>query len=197
MGPKLSRILVILWLLRQEFAQKEIGWFKYQLISILLCQKRIIDLMLKKPSGLNGKLVLAENKHKNTTRTNSAEMSKIVSNSEIHLHHCLCESRGFKIGRSNHRRCSVKKVFLKILQNWQKITCLRVLHGFSTVSFTKFLRTLPGDCFWWRRLMVKNLNYVSLIFLNPQLCHTPAEWWLLFWCNEEHFFTEKTWLNIS
>ena len=50
MEPKLSRILVILWLLRQRFVQKEIGWSKYQLISILLCQK---------------KLVLAENKHKN------------------------------------------------------------------------------------------------------------------------------------
>ena len=40
-------------------------------------------------------------------------MSKIVSNSEIHLHHCLCEPRGFKIGESN--QCSVRKVFLKIL----------------------------------------------------------------------------------
>ena len=73
--------------------------------------------MLKKPSGCNGKLVLAENKHKMPTRTKSVEMSKIVSNSEIHLHHYLCESSVFKIGRSNHQRCSVKKVFLKILQN--------------------------------------------------------------------------------
>ena len=40
MDPKVSRILVILWLLRQRFAQKEIGWPNYQLISILLCQNK-------------------------------------------------------------------------------------------------------------------------------------------------------------
>ena len=50
-------------------------------------------------------------------RTKSVEMSKTVSNSEIHLHHCLCESSGFKIGRSNQQMCVVKEVFLKILEN--------------------------------------------------------------------------------
>ena len=29
------------------------------------------------------------------SRTKSLGMKKIVTNSEIHLHHCLCESRGF------------------------------------------------------------------------------------------------------
>ena len=139
---------------------------------------------------------------KKPTRTKIVEMSKIVSNSEIHLHHCLCESKGFKTGRSNHQRCSVKKVFLKIFQNWEKGICVWVWQGFSTVSFTKFLRllfyrTLPGDCFWWRGLMVKNFNSVSLIFLNSQLYHAPPEWWLLFWCNEEHFLIKKTWLNFK
>ena len=136
------------------------------------------------------------------TRTKSVEMSKIVSNSEIHLHHCLWESRGFKIGRSNRQKCSVKKVFLKILKNGQKSTCIRVRHGFSTVSFTNFLRTrfyrtLPGDCFWWRGLMVKNFNSVSLIFHNSQLCRAPPQWWLLFWCNEEHFLIKETCLNFK
>ena len=136
------------------------------------------------------------------TRTKIVEISKIVSNSEIRLHHCLCKSRGFKIGRSYHRRCSIKQVFLKILENLQKNTCVRVRHGFSTVSFTKFLRTyfyrtLPGDCFWWRGLMVKNFNSVSLIFLNSQLYHAPPEWWLLFWCNEQHFLIKKIWLNFK
>ena len=65
----------------------------------------------------------------NITRTKSIEMSKIVSNSEIHLHHCLCEFRGFKIGRSNHRMCSVKKVFFKILQIWEKNTFLQSTSG--------------------------------------------------------------------
>ena len=53
------------------------------------------------------------------SRTKNAEMSKIVSNSEIHLDHCLCESSGFKIGKSNHRRCSVKK---SVLENFTKLT---------------------------------------------------------------------------
>ena len=136
------------------------------------------------------------------TRTKIVELSKIVSNSEIHLHHCLCKSRGFKIGRSYHRRCSIKQVFLKILENWQKNTCVRVWHGFSTVSFTKFLRTLfcrtfPRDCFWWKGLIVKNLSSVSLVFLNSQLYHAPPEWWLLFWCNEEYFLIKKTWVDFT
>ena len=131
-------------------------------------------------------LCLPEINRKIPARAKSVEMRKIVSNSEIHLHHCLCESRGFKIGRNNHRRCSKKKAFLKILQNWQKSTCVQVRHGFSTVSFTKclrtlFYRTLPGDCFWSIGLVVKNFDsmlILSLIFLNSQLYLAPSEWWL-------------------
>ena len=112
---------------------------------------------------------------------------------------------GFKIGKSNHRRCLVKNVFLKILQNWQKRTCdlwTRVRHGFSTVSFTKFWKTLfftklPGDYFWWRSLMAKNFNSVLLIFLNSELYHAPPEWWLLFWCNEEYILIQKTWPSFK
>ena len=73
--------------------------------------------MLEKPSRSKGKLTLTKNKHKMPTRTKSVEMSKIMANSEFHLHHFLCESRGFKIGRSSHRRYLVKKVFSKILEN--------------------------------------------------------------------------------
>ena len=58
-----------------------------------------------------------------------------------------------------------------------------------------FYRTLPWDCFWSIALMVKNVNSVSLFFLNSQLYHAPLEWWLLFWCNEKHFLIKKTWLN--
>ena len=136
------------------------------------------------------------------TNTKSVEMSKFVSNLEIYLHHCLCESRGFKIVRSNHWMCSVKKVFLKTLQSLQRSTFVRVRQGYSTVSFTKILRTLfyrrlPGDCFWWRGLMVKSFNSVYLNFLNSQLYHALPEWWLLFWCNEEHFLIKKTWLYFK
>ena len=72
--------------------------------------------MLKKPSDAEN-LCLPKINAKMPTTTKNAKTSKIVSNSEIHLHHCLCESSGFKIGKSNHQRCSVKKVYLKILQN--------------------------------------------------------------------------------
>ena len=156
MDPKLSRILVILWLLRYRLAQKEIGW------------------------------------------------SKIVSNSEeICLHHCLCESSGYKTGKSNHQRVFSKK---GILENFEKLT-EKDLRPSSTRIFyrqfykifenTFFTKTTSGDCFWWRGLMVKNSNSVLLIFLNSQLYHTPPEWWLLFWCNEEHFLIKKTWLNFK
>ena len=57
------------------------------------------------------------------TRTKNIEMKSIVPNLEIHLHNFLCESRGFKIGRSSHWGCSRKKVFLKISQNWQEKAC--------------------------------------------------------------------------
>ena len=125
------------------------------------------------------------------TRTKSVEMSKIVSNSEIHLHHCLCESRGFKTGRSNHQRCSVKKMFLKVnrkgpVPESNMGFLLSVLRNFWE---NVFYRTLPDDCFWWRGLM--------LIFLNSQIYHTPPEWRLLFWYNKEHFLVKKTWLNFK
>ena len=57
------------------------------------------------------------------TRTKNVGMKQIVTNLEIHLHYGLCESSGFKIGKSNHQRCSMKKMFLKISKNWQENTC--------------------------------------------------------------------------
>ena len=123
------------------------------------------------------------------TRTKNAEISNIVSNSEIHLHHCLCESGGFKIGKSIHRRCSVKKVFLKILkttkgQKLQKNTCVRVRHWFSADSFTKFLRTVfPQNTsgrlllmkklddqkkFSWRKYLLRSLAYLTLNYVEKK-----------------------------
>ena len=94
----------------------------------LVVKKGMLYQMLKKPRmprDATESLCLPKKQKKppkNThtkmlIRTKSVEMNKIVTNSEIHLHHCLCESRGFETGRSSHRRCSIKKVFLKILQN--------------------------------------------------------------------------------
>ena len=136
------------------------------------------------------------------TIAKSVEMSKIVMNSEIHLHHCLCEFSGFKTGKSNHRRCSVKNVFLKILQNWQKRTCVWVRHGFSTVTFTKLSKKLFLQNPSGRLLLMKKLHgqkfYVSVAnFLNSQLYHSPPEWWLLFWRNEGHFLIQGTWRNFK
>ena len=67
--------------------------------------------------------------------------------------------------RSSHRRCSVKKVFLKLLQNSHQSTCAivffnkvagqkkRLWHRCFLVNFAKFLRTTflqntSGNCFW-------------------------------------------------
>ena len=123
-------------------------------------------------------------------------MSKIVSNSEIHLDHCLCESRGFKIGKSNHRRCSVKKVFLKILQNWQKRTCVRVRHWFTTywqfyeifenTFFTEhFQATASDEVAWWSKILIPS-SFLKKIFVEiigvfnsescwkKELCNSPC-----------------------
>ena len=150
-------------------------------------------------------------KTKMPTRTKNVEMKNIVTNLEIHLHYRPCEPSGFKIGRSSHRRCSMKKVFLKILQIWQEDTCDKVsflsfLHeninsvtGFFLSVLQnfwekRFYRTLLGDWFWVG-LVVRRFNSVSLNFLNLHLYHAPREWLLLFWCNKEHLLLNKTKLN--
>ena len=86
-------------------------------------------------------LCLPKTNTKMPTRTKSAEINKILTNSEIRLHHCFCESSCFKTGRNSHRRYSIKKLFLKILQNWQENICVRVRHRFFPVIFTKFFKT--------------------------------------------------------
>ena len=131
------------------------------------------------------------------TRTNNNELSKIVSNSEIHLHHCLCESRVFKVGKSNHRRCSLKKMFLKILQNWQKRPCVWVWHRFSHASSSRtflslyifllfFMRTVSASCsvstcytfFVWDILLSVWLIF-NTIFLNWKLITLVLLTWVV------------------
>ena len=78
--------------------------------------------------------------------TKNIEMNQIVTNSEINLHNCLCVSRGFKTGRSNHRRCSTKKGGRKAPASepfFQKRVCIqkRLRHRFFPVRFGKYLRT--------------------------------------------------------
>ena len=72
------------------------------------------------------------------------------------------------------RRCSVKKAFLEILQNWQANACARasflkkrLWHKCFPVNFTKFcehlfLQKTSGGCFWCFR---ENLHSVILELL--------------------------------
>ena len=61
----------------------------------------------------------------------------------------------FKIGRSSHRRCSVKKVFLEILQKSQENTCARVSflikfikkETLAQVSYCEFCETSKNNFF--------------------------------------------------
>ena len=86
------------------------------------------------------------------TRTKYVEIVNIVTFSENLLHHCLCESRGFKIVRSSYRR---KEDFNKkgVLKNFEKFEKLSESGaGFFPAKFTNFLRILflqklLGDCF--------------------------------------------------
>ena len=106
------------------------------------------------------------------------------------MHHF--ESRGFKVGRSSHRKSSTRKVFVKFRKIDRKtlesesafLSVLRIFWEYL------FYWTLPGDCFW-KDLIVKKFNSVSLIFVNAQLYHAPPEWSLLFWSKKEHLLMKK------
>ena len=79
------------------------------------------------------------------------------------------EKRFFIIDRSSHRRCSVKKLFLEILQNSQKNTCARVSFLIKLQpSGLKFSRTLfLTEHLRWLLLKLSlnmwNMNVISTI----------------------------------
>ena len=131
-------------------------------------------------------------------------MSKIVGNTEIHLQHCLCESRSLKIGKSNHRRCSVKKVSFKILQNLQKRTCVRVRHCFSTDSFTRFLKTiflqntsgrLLDEEAWWSKILIPS-SFLKKIFVEIIGIFNSESFWKKELCNSPCWPLGST-LNVN
>ena len=93
--------------------------------------------------------------------------------------------------RSSHWRCSVKKMFLEILQNSQENTCTRVSflmerrlwHRYFSVNFAKFskniffFRTPLVDCFYilrlfWRFLMMRKRIHKNLYV---QGCRSPGK----------------------
>ena len=105
------------------------------------------------------------------TRTKNVKMNQAVTNTEIYLHSCLCESRGIKVGRSSHRRCSIKT---GVLKNFAKltgkhlcqslffdkgagVTFKRLQHRCFSARFVKFLRT-PFLQKTSGRLLLNNLD---------------------------------------
>ena len=59
-------MLVILWLLRWRFEEKEIGWPKYQLyLSLSFLRTKNCISNVKERSKWNGRLVLSKNKYEN------------------------------------------------------------------------------------------------------------------------------------
>ena len=61
--------------------------------------------------------------------------------------------------KSNHRRCSTKKVFLEILQSSQESTCFGVPKFSKTLFFTEhqreiafiFFSFIKNFCLWWNK----------------------------------------------
>ena len=90
---------------------------------------------------------------------------------------------------SSHRSCSVKKMFLKILQISQENTCVRAFlimlfikkglqHRRFPVKFVKILRTpilknISGDCFYLLNLFIWSseilLSFAFASFFSPFL----------------------------
>ena len=70
------------------------------------------------------------------TRTKSVEMNKIVTNSEMHLHHCPCESRGF-----NWKKCSIKHLFPSPTQGFS----YQFYKIFENSFFTEHFRATAFD----------------------------------------------------
>ena len=111
---------VILCLLRWRFGHKEIGRPKYELYPLSFSRTKNLYFKCERSRRDATKgLCSPKANTKMPTRTKSVEMNLIVTNSEINLHNCLCESRGFKIGRSSQRRSSIKK---GVLKNFAKVT---------------------------------------------------------------------------
>ena len=66
--------------------------------------------------------------------------------------------------RSSHRKCTLKKVFLKILQNLQENSCVRVFFNKAAGLWqsTSFHRTPPGEYLWTYWASYQLLTYVQI-----------------------------------
>ena len=64
--------------------------------------------------------------------------------------------------RSSHRRCPIKKVFLKTSQNSKENTCARsLLYSCFPANFEKFLRTPFQQNIYWRLLLELLRNHTK------------------------------------
>ena len=95
--------------------------------------------------------------------------------------------------RSSHQRCSIKNMFLKILQNLQENTCARVsflikfqdvlcMFSFRLVNrglqaFQKVKSTESKSCIWTiltqYLLKIKNTHFCNSMLLSIFNCHYP------------------------
>ena len=95
-------------------------------------------------------------------RAKSVEMNMILTNSEVHLHHLLCESRGFKFGRSNHLRCSIKKLFWILC----KIDRKTPMSESDIVCFLSILRNFWEHIFVFEQLKTLYNQWFGAVFWN-------------------------------
>ena len=130
-------------------------------------------------------------------------MYKIVINSEIHLHQCLFQSRGFKSGISSYKRRPMKKKknswkFCKIdreilVSESDAGFSLSALPSFWEQFFTgHFQATTFDEYAWWSKIYVCVTSFSQFTTLQ---CSSGIM--TIFWCNEERFLIKKTWLNSN
>ena len=119
MTHKLSRILVICGYYNRGLPRRKLANRSISLFLSFSVKKNIYIYIKCERSRRDATESLCSPKINTNMqpRLKHVEMNKIVTNSEIHSHHCFCESRDFKIGRSSHWSLLMKKVFFKILQN--------------------------------------------------------------------------------
>ena len=133
-------------------------------------------------------------------------MYKIVINSEIHLHQCLFESRGFKSGISSaqwKRGAQWKRK--KILENFARLTgkylCPSPTQVFPCQLYQVFENNFLQDTS--RQLLLMNTLdgqkiYVCVTsFSQFTTLQCSSGIMTIFWCNEERFLIKKTWLNSN
>ena len=107
------------------------------------------------------------------------------------MHHWLCESRGFEIGKSNHRRCSVKRCSRKLTEKNLRPSLTLVFYWqfyeiFENTFFTEHFRATASDEEAWLSKILISLSFLKKIFVEiigefnsdscwkKELCSSPC-----------------------